>query len=387
MKNRKNYKNSLRVLYTLLFGAIISFALAIPVFADNHQLEIIGGPIIVKSDKENANRTITHLILRNNGTEIKTLVFHAYNVNGETIKLSVINGGPGISAYSVAQFEIDFTDVSTKKITGQLIVQADGIEPASEAITIEPSVINAPALFRIDLLDTSQIIYLSFYFGFLFVAIISLGVILRKFKTQKKFGVLQSLQCRIKGLKWDFKENWASTFVAVGGILATIVGSDIMPASPVIISKQGFQTLNILFPILIALAPFLLATINVLGKEPTKKDGTLIVDEAGKTPLLITPFVIGSAVVTWAVVGELLTLAILFQELLIAGYISAIVAQVSQVFLAAIGLLSINYAVKKTVQISLCAKTLDELKNLADASGIVKAARGTERPEYPVYLP
>ena len=178
-----------------------------------------------------------------------------------------------------------------------------------------------------------------------------------KFKAAKKLNFFKMLECRMKGLNWSFIENWASTLVAVGGILATVLGSQVMPEKTVILSAQEFQFLNLLFPILIVVSAVSAGYFECAGKE-LRKNSAIILDDTDKTPLLILPFVAGSAVVAWAVIGELLTTSVLFQELYLADTISRFIAISAQIFLILLCILGLFYSIEKIVQISLSAKTL-----------------------------
>jgi hypothetical protein len=171
----------------------------------------------------------------------------------------------------------------------------------------------------------------------------------------------------------------------LSGILGTLVGAEILPENPTILSKQGFQTLSLLFPVLIVSAPFLLVASNTLFEKPemevitpnTGKDKKDKEDKAEATPVLISPFVLGSAVVGWAITGELITLMVLFQELKIAGYVSCIVSLSSQILLGLLLVLGLCYVWKKIVLISLTAKK--PVQPTKQVSGVEKPIAATEQ--------
>ncbi|MBN2388940.1 MAG: hypothetical protein JXB85_18135 [Anaerolineales bacterium] len=366
---------------TLLFFLRVSPAMAAP------RLEILGESIMAEPEDAVSTSMLTVVTVRNNGEAIDALAFRAVSNEGGSIVVYVQGGTTSIGAFAIAQFILEFPDLVSEETSGYLVVEAAGIEPAFASLTLKPLPDLPPdRILGVLVPDINWILVWSFIVGFVLLFVASLSGIFVKFKREKKLGVRQTLACRMKGLKWKFEENWASTFVAVGGLLNVVASSKIIPEKPVILGEHGFQALNTLFPILIVLAPFLLSALNAIAKEP-KKNGKLILEEDGKTPLLVLPFVIGSAVVTWAVVGELLTLIVLFQELFNGDYISGAVTQVSQVMFLLIGLLGLFYAWEKIIQTSLSAKTPEELQEAAEPSGIVKASRGVEKVERPVYLP
>lgn len=376
------------VILVVLMFVMVAIIVAQPVSAADQQLEILNGPLVITPDKDQDDRMVAVVIVSNNGPDIAQLTFKAVSDDGQKIDLHVNNNNSGIPKYSVNQFEVEFLNLGTEKITGHLIIEAQDVSPADTSLTLEPGQPDkSQAILWLDQLDTSLIILISFLIGFVLVVLVSFPLIVRKYKIVKNINFSEMLHYRMSGLKWDFTQNWASTLVAVGGILAIVVGSKVMPENPVILSTQGFQVLNILFPILIVVAPFLLTTLNALGKEPEDK-GTLILDSENKTPLLILPFVMGSAIVTWAVIGELMTLAVLFQELYLADYVSNGIAQSAQIFLLLLCLLGLYYTAEKIVQISLSAKSRDELKKpLEEMAGTKDGRRSEGKIERPVYLP
>jgi hypothetical protein len=409
MKAKNNTRKvSFLVFQSLLLALLFAALLTSSAQAFDHRLEIIGGPITIKSKAAQATAMSFFVTVRNNGPEIPLLIFRAVSDDGNPITVKLLGQQAGIHAYAVAQFEIEFPNLVTKKISGHLIIEADQVEPAAETLTLEPFVDGLKgALPGIALLDTSQIIEWSFWFGFVFIFLASWACIIFQFRS-KEDKLKNILNLRMTGLKWDFKENWASTFVAVGGVLGTLISSDIMPENPVLISKQGFQMLNILFLILIVVAPFLLSILNSLlnllfgdpkknlhsedskknlHSEDYKKGDVVIVDSEGKPPLLILPFVVGSALVSWAVLGELLTQIVLFQELSTTGLLTQMVTGIAQWVMQLFALLGMIYVLQIIAQTASTAKTLGELRDRTDPSGVIKATNKTGRPERPVYLP
>ncbi|MFN8387567.1 MAG: hypothetical protein U0V48_07360, partial [Anaerolineales bacterium] len=224
---------------SILLVAAISLVVTRKAKAHDHRLEILGGPITAKPANSQSTAMTSLVLVSNNGSEISQLLFIAMDMHGNPIVVNLLSQQRGISAYSVELYMIEFPNTLTQTISGYLIIEADQVEPAVEVLKLEPFVDGVKdALPGIGQLDTSRIIQWSFWVGFVFMLIISLAGIYFHYRHSKnKLKRIPSL--RMAGLKWDFKENWASTFVAVGGFLSTLVGSDIMPKNSVLISKEG----------------------------------------------------------------------------------------------------------------------------------------------------
>ena len=382
-------RKAVSILYIkFLIGLIVlclALAIAYSVSAEAYSLEFIGGPINVVPDVQSNNQMLATVTVRNNGPEVTDLAFRAVSDQGENIQLNVYEGGKAIAAYSVAQFKIEFLEIGPEKVTGRLVIEASNVIPAVEALTLDPTAgkigIN---LLGIVTLDTNAILIFSFILGFVLFVGPLIHIVLYHIN-EKDMKISEIFHARMDGLNWDFKGNWASTFVALSGILGTLVGAEILPENPTILSKQGFQTLSLLFPVLIVSAPFLLVASNTLFEKPemevitpnTGKDKKDKEDKAEATPVLISPFVLGSAVVGWAITGELITLMVLFQELKIAGYVSCIVSLSSQILLGLLLVLGLCYVWKKIVLISLTAKK--PVQPTKQVSGVEKPIAATEQ--------
>lgn len=91
--------------------------------------------------------------------------------------------------------------------------------------------------------------------------------------------------------KWSLSDSWASTLTAAGAVLGTAVGTTLLPDHPVILGKQTYITLNLLFGFLVLLAPLLFESLR--GASGTAKTWT---------------FVLAATITLAAVLGELMTL-------------------------------------------------------------------------------
>jgi hypothetical protein len=386
-----------------LILAVMSFLFCFhPAFAEDTQLEIINGPFTIQPDPDADNALVALILVRNNGPAIQQLTFRAINDDGQEILISQPEQ-QGIGGYTIQEYSILIIDQIAEKTTGWLIISGENIGPASAAITINPSI--SPLRFLGIQFNVNTIILYSFLVGVIGFLIILLVVMLiqnkkgagdvTEIKSKKittLFELKSILHYRVSGLVWDITKNWASTFVAVGGILGTILGSKLMPESPLIISLQNFQLLNMIFLFLIALGPFLIEALNALGIEPRDGNGKIIVDINGNVPLLLVPYILGSSIVVWAILGELITLAILIQELFHSGVISGGFASVAQISLVGLGCLGYFYSIEKVIQNTLTAPKITTVntERISRGSRSVEIKHYSINPEHlnrPSYLP
>lgn len=116
------------------------------------------------------------------------------------------------------------------------------------------------------------------------------------------------------GAQWDFTSSWATHVTVGGGILAIIFAASLLPDYPHFMTKQAYMTINLLFSVLIILAP---AVYN-LTCSPSSPDANGAVSYRG-----IVLFFLGAAAVTmWAVIGQLLTIGLLFREFVVRSYVA-----------------------------------------------------------------
>jgi hypothetical protein len=117
-------------------------------------------------------------------------------------------------------------------------------------------------------------------------------------------------------VNYDFNESWASTLTEVGAILGTILAtSDVLPKEG--FDKATFAGLNLLFGALLLIAPFLFKTLS--KRKIVQVDdgtGTGATRDAIQYQGYVVSFLVATAIILWAVVGELFTMGLLLGELL-----------------------------------------------------------------------
>lgn len=105
---------------------------------------------------------------------------------------------------------------------------------------------------------------------------------------------------------WDFSKSWASNLTVVGGILGTTISVKMFPATPVVTSQNGYISLSLLFALLVVVAPFVYAALQI-GTDDAK--GTPHFRGRGWSLL------VACCVTVWGVIGQLGTLGLVFYEL------------------------------------------------------------------------
>jgi hypothetical protein len=119
-----------------------------------------------------------------------------------------------------------------------------------------------------------------------------------------------SLLWRAPGPKWSF-DSWATNFTAVAAAVGAVLGSSNLPeTSQKPLSGNTFSTLALFFGLLVVAGPFLFQSI----RRPPRTVEELSAGYGWNLTLLIA-----CAVTFAAVVGELVTLSLLFWQLLVGG--------------------------------------------------------------------
>jgi hypothetical protein len=129
------------------------------------------------------------------------------------------------------------------------------------------------------------------------------------------------------GKNWSFA-GWLGPMVAVGTIFTTVLGTATLPTAPSQISKDSLVQLNLLFVLVLAAAPYIVQTIRRPNLDAVHEK----YDLWGYSPVLLVSYAIASG----AVVGELLTLALLGWEVT-GGGSAGWIAVGAAVVMAALG--------------------------------------------------
>jgi flagellar basal body-associated protein FliL len=136
---------------------------------------------------------------------------------------------------------------------------------------------------------------------------------------------------RMGASDWKFTESWASTLTASGGILGTVLAGQVLPAvtREEIAAKTSFVVFHLMFAAIVVVAAALYNTFRFQNRVVQPPGGT---PKAGETPRIEPPqqaaptvyqyqgyvicFLIASALVLWAVLGQLFTVWRLLGEVL-----------------------------------------------------------------------
>ncbi|HEY6550246.1 MAG TPA: hypothetical protein VIY71_03485, partial [Solirubrobacterales bacterium] len=213
------------------------------------------------------------------------------NSSGEPVPAKVEVGGGGITpipASKVGRYRLYLTKAS--KSSGQLVVTAPGVAPASIAVSAGPKLALGRGVAGALLIP-------------LFAALIVLVGIWAIVHGEVK------LTDPLGGLELDFSKSFASTLTAVGALLGTIISAGVLSEETVKISKAGFTGLNLTFAIAIAVAGIVYAVwqdvVPEKGAEPKE----------WKLQGHVLPFLVAALITLWAVIGEGWTLWLLLGEL------------------------------------------------------------------------
>jgi hypothetical protein len=117
------------------------------------------------------------------------------------------------------------------------------------------------------------------------------------------------LTSRLGPANWDFSKSWGSNITVLGALLGTLLASGALPDPPSI-PKPTYAGLNVLFGVLVLVAPL----VYTATQSPVEVHMT----NPNKEPQYqgyVGSFLVSSAVTIWAVVGELITVALLFREI------------------------------------------------------------------------
>jgi hypothetical protein len=148
----------------------------------------------------------------------------------------------------------------------------------------------------------------------------------------------RGLRLAMGGAQWDFTSSWATHVTVGGGILAIVFAASLLPDYPHFMTKQAYMAINLLFSVLIILAP---AVYN-LTCSPSSRDPNGNVSYQG-----IVLFFLGAAAVTmWAVIGQLLTIEFLFTEFVVRSYVALPSVVLFTAVLAFVGLALVTFCWK-----------------------------------------
>lgn len=110
---------------------------------------------------------------------------------------------------------------------------------------------------------------------------------------------------------WDYSKSWASNLTAAGAILGSALTVMVLPESTYILSKSIYLALSYLFLGLATLAPFIYNSIRkpLVSQTPDASGSTLTYHG------YVILFLVSSMLTVWAVLGQLATVFIIFDEI------------------------------------------------------------------------
>lgn len=275
---------------TALFLIASSTANAAP----RPEISVLGEGILEVEAEEGEDTAEVYLTLLNAGDQPARIAvsFEAADSAGATV--SQVDPAT-IDAESADRVKVTFSELEelAEPSEGQLVITG-GATPVAQAVGIMP----APQPSA----PWAQIIAIGAAFAsFLFMAVI-VGVMPRE--------ALRLLWKRAPGPKWSF-DSWATTLTAAGALLGTVLGEATLPDVPDQIDKETIVRLNLLFAVVLVIAPFVFQAIRPPNLNAADQ-------ESGLTGFSIV-LIFSCSLTFGAVLGELGTLALLSWEVIGGG--------------------------------------------------------------------
>jgi hypothetical protein len=192
-----------------------------------------------------------------------------------------------VAAHDAARITLTFSQVEpTDGGPGSVVIGADGFAPAAVPISIAAAG-SAPV-------------------GVLPVLVIALGAALvfiglRLWTLRGKYDV----NGRLGSVHWDFSRSWATNITTVGAILGTVTAAGLLPEAGQLLGSGDVAALSVFFGVLAVLSGFV---YTVLSRP--------VFDETGEPARqgYVKPFILAAGITVGAVVGQLVTLALLLVD-------------------------------------------------------------------------
>jgi hypothetical protein len=277
----------------LIFLVIASFVLAFPGLAASASppVTVVAPSSLTVQAWQPKPTTVT---IRNDGAKAVTLTLKAVLGKGTAeVKPSrlTLNKGPEVKV-----FQLTVTpDTSNRDTSGGVTFTATAGGAAPPAVL--PLVIKPEQHHD---LWAALLIFLP-----LGVAVLLVGLgVLRVTNRKRTLGPAN----------WSYSESWATSLTLVGALLGTILGAGVLPDELDLFSKAGYSAFNVLFGMLVLVAPLVYAAAQ--NRLQDAADGTP--QYQGAT----WAFAVASIVTMWGVLGELATVGLLFREIEKAGGLS-----------------------------------------------------------------
>lgn len=274
----------------LIFGGVP--AITAPALAAD-AIEIVA-PAALSVDIDAQRHGTVGIVLTNHGTAPAnvSIVIDVPGASGGPI-FSVAPNGVTVPAGTSRSVELMLTRIGEAKTYSGYVLAATG--DTSDAV---PITIKSPAV---------PIAGLPGYVG---LAALVLGALVFLFVLANP-KVRSSLRLQVGHVGWDFDKSWATTLTAVGAILGTVAGGDLLPDESTLLSKAWVSGLTLLFGVLVVLAPFVFLAFATFAKD--KDTGDMQANG------IFWVFLVSAFLTVVAVYGELTTLAIMLVDGLANG--------------------------------------------------------------------
>jgi hypothetical protein len=143
---------------------------------------------------------------------------------------------------------------------------------------------------------------------------------------------------------WNFGDSWGTNITVGGALLTTLLGFSALPEQTHYLNKTAYLCLSLIFAALITIAP----SIYALLRTPVTVAGSSVPQYQG----YVFSFTLASGVTVWGALGQLATVALLFEELANANEISRSMLLSLIVILCLVGVLLLAYGCRTVVDIA-----------------------------------
>jgi len=254
----------------------------------SHALVIVSPAAITKSLSGNRKSVKVSVVVRNDGATVTGMNF-SFVGDGE---MTITPSTGSIASNQAGEFPLTLTPKKpNEKYIGVLLASAAGATPGTVALELNPSKSAAWWLYLV-------------IFGPMVGAAIFMTLRALTFRVANC-----GLTNRLGPANWDFSKSWGSNLTVVGALLGTILAAGALPDTTSL-SKQTYAGLNLLFGVLILVAPL----VYTATQTPVSVNRTKTLKEPQYQGYVVS-FLIASAITLWATLGELATVTLLFNEI------------------------------------------------------------------------
>lgn len=297
------------------------------------RLDIVSPAKVTLSPKTGAKSATATVIVRNSGPAISAVSFEVVGTE-KPVPVVTVLGKAALDARAVAPFKLEFT---TRPASGALVARAPEVAPGTVQFESSPAKGVRWWIWAV-------------VFGPLALALV---VILGRWLT---IDGRPGLTRRLGPVDWDFSKSWASNVTVIGALLGTILSAGVLPEVTTT-PKATYAGLNLLFAVVIVVAPFLYrATQSVVAVHQTTAE------TEPQYQGYVWSFLVSSALTLWAVVGELATIGLLFDEIRTGRSMPSAAVWTMGALLAISGVLLLRMAARRLGDVLNDQTDVDALK-------------------------